>query len=42
VRAPDQFDALDAGLADAGWTDAERESFAWAAWDRTLRATCLA
>jgi len=42
VRAPDQFDALDAGLAGAGWTDAERESFAWAAWDRTLRATCLA
>jgi len=42
VRAPDQFDALDAGLAGAGWTDAERESFAWAAWDRTLRMTCLA
>jgi membrane dipeptidase len=41
VRAPDQFDALDAGLARAGWTNAERESFAWAAWDRTLRATCL-
>lgn len=42
VRAPDQFDALDAALADAGWTNAERENFAWAAWDRTLRATCLA
>ena len=42
VRAPDRFDALDAGLADAGWTDSERESFAWRAWDRTLRATCLA
>ena len=42
VRAPDQFDALDAGLAGTGWTDAERESFAWSAWDRTLRATCLA
>lgn len=41
VRAPDQFDALDDGLADAGWTDSERESFAWAAWDHTLRATCL-
>ena len=42
VRAPDQFDALDAGLAGAGWTDPDRESFAWGAWDRTLRATCLA
>ena len=42
VRAPDQFDALDAGLADAGWTDSERESFAWHAWDRTLRSTSLA
>ena len=42
LRAPDQFDALDAGLADSGWTDRERESFAWRAWDRTLRSTCLA
>ncbi|MBM4110159.1 MAG: peptidase M19 [Phycisphaerae bacterium] len=41
VRGPDQFDALDAGLAADGWTDLERESFAWGAWDRTLRATCL-
>ncbi|MBM4052182.1 MAG: peptidase M19 [Planctomycetes bacterium] len=42
VRAPDQFDALDAVLAAAGWTDGERENFAWGAWDRTLRTTCLA
>ena len=42
VRAPDQLDALDAGLAEAGWSDDDRESFAWRAWDRILRATCLA
>jgi microsomal dipeptidase-like Zn-dependent dipeptidase len=42
VRAPDQIDALDAGLAEAGWSDDDRESFAWRAWDRILRATCLA
>ncbi|MEY4182852.1 MAG: hypothetical protein RLZZ217_1478 [Planctomycetota bacterium] len=41
IRAPDELDALTHRLADAGWTHGERESFAWGAWDRVLRATCL-